>query len=93
MALEIAGAGLRNRTIAAACAFLTETPPQHGAPLGGLTPQGGNQRPALAALDLLSTQRLDGHTDAPADLLARLHWPAPAAGAHRASRTETASRT
>jgi type VII secretion protein EccE len=93
IALEIAGTGLRNRTIAAACAFLTESPPQHGVPLGGLTPQGGNQRPALAALDLLSTQRLDGHTDAPADLLARLHWPAPAAGAHRASRTEAASRT
>ena len=93
-ALEIAGSDSGNRnTIAAACAFLTETPPQHGAPLGGLTSQGGNQRPALAALDLLSTQRLDGHTDAPADLLARLHWPTPAAGAHRASRTDAASRT
>ena len=93
-ALEIAGSDSGNRnTIAAACAFLTETPPPHAAPLGGLTSQGGNQRPALAALDLLSTQRLDGHTDAPADLLAGLHWPTPAAGAHRASRTDAASRT
>jgi type VII secretion protein EccE len=93
-ALEIASSGSTNRnTIAAACAFLTETPPQNGAPLAGLTPQSGNQRPALAALDLLSTRRLDGHTDAPADLLTRLHWPTPAAGAHRAPRTEAASRT
>jgi ESX secretion system protein EccE len=93
-ALEIASSGSTNRnTIAAACAFLTETPPQNGAPLAGLTPQSGNQRPALAALDLLSTRRLDGHTDAPADVLTRLHWPTPAAGAHRAPRTEAASRT
>jgi type VII secretion protein EccE len=91
-ALEIAGDGIRN-TVAAACAFLTETPPAGGAPLAGLTPERGNQRPALMALDLLSTQRIDGHTDAPADLLTRLHWPTPAAGAHRAARTETASRT
>jgi hypothetical protein len=61
--------------------------------LAGLTPQRGNHRPALAALDLLSTQRLDGHTDAPADVLTRLHWPTPVAGAHRAQRTEAASRT
>jgi type VII secretion protein EccE len=91
-ALEIAGSGNRN-TIAAACAFLTETPPKSGAPLAGLTPQRGNHRPALAALNLLSTQRLDGHTDAPADLLTRLHWPTPVPGAHRAPRTEAASRT
>ena len=92
-ALEIAGPGSGGRsTIAAACAFLTETAPNSGAPLAGLTPQSGNHRPALAALDLLSTQRLDGHTDAPADVLTRLHWAAPVAGAHRASRTEAASR-
>lgn len=72
-ALEIAGSGSRNRiTTAAACAFLTETPPKSGAPLAGLMPQRGNHRSALAALDLLSTQRLDGHTDAPADMLTRL---------------------
>jgi ESX secretion system protein EccE len=93
-ALEIAGSGFRNRnTIAVACAFCTDTPPPAGAPLAGLTPQNGNHRPALGALDLLSTQRLDGHTDAPADLLTRLHWPTPLAGAHRAPRTEAASRT
>jgi type VII secretion protein EccE len=83
-ALEIAG-DATHRTIAAACAFLTETPPAGAAPLAGLTPQRGNHRPALAALDLLSTQRLDGHTDEPAGLLERLAWPTPEAGAHRAA--------
>jgi type VII secretion protein EccE len=83
-ALEIAGDPARP-TIAAACAFLTETPPSGDKPLAGLTPQGGNHRPALTALDLLSTQRLDGHTDAPTDMLTRLYWPAPAGGAHRAT--------
>lgn len=93
-ALEIAGSGSRNRTtIAVACAFLTDIPPKSGAPLAGLTPQRGNHRRALAALDLLSTQRLDGHTDAPEGMLSRLHWPTPVAGAHRAPRTEPASRT
>jgi ESX secretion system protein EccE len=77
-ALEIAGDGTRN-TIAAACAFLTDTPPPGAPPLAGLTPQGGNHRPALTALDLLSTRRLDGHTDEPAGLLARLAWPTPRA--------------
>ena len=91
-ALEIAGTPDRT-TIVAACAFLTETPPKGGAPLAGLRPQSGNHRPALAALDLLSTQRLDGHTDTPAGLLTLLHWPTPAAGAHRAPRTDAASRT
>ena len=89
-ALEIAGDRTR-RTLAAACAFLTDSPPQGGAPLRGLTPQHGNHGPALMALDPSSTQRLDGHTDAPADLLARLHWPTPAAGGHRAPLAETAS--
>lgn len=87
--LEIAGDGTHN-TIAAACAFLTDTPPAGAAPLAGLTPQRGNHWPALNALDLLCTQRLDGHTDEPADLLARLHWPTPLAGAHRAPLAETA---
>ncbi|AKN15429.1 type VII secretion protein EccE [Mycobacterium haemophilum DSM 44634] len=93
-ALEIAdpGSGDHN-TIAAACAFLTDTAPQGAAPLAGLTPQCGNHRPALAALDLLSTQRLDGHTDTATELLTRLRWPAPVAGAHRAPRPEAASRT
>ncbi|MEE6178801.1 type VII secretion protein EccE [Mycobacterium sp. 050134] len=83
-ALEIAGDPARP-TVAAACAFLTETPPAAGAPVAGLTPQSGDQRPALSALDLLSTTRLDGHTEAPADLLALLRWPTPAVGAHRAT--------
>ena len=88
-ALEIAGDGTHN-TVAAACAFLTDTPPTGAAPLAGLTPQRGNHRPALAALDLLSTQRLDGHTDEPAGLLARLAWPTAKGGAHRAPLAETA---
>jgi type VII secretion protein EccE len=71
--LEIAGDGTRN-TVAAACAFLTDALPSGEAPLAGLTPQRGNQRAALTALDLLSTQRLDGHTDEPASLLGRLTW-------------------
>ena len=75
-ALELSGDGTRN-TVAAACAFLTDAPPERTAPLPGLIPQRGNHRPALQALDLLSTQRLDGHTDAPAGLLAELDWPTP----------------
>ncbi|RFD24714.1 type VII secretion protein EccE3 [Mycobacterium uberis] len=90
--LEIAGPGSSNsNTIAAACVFLTDTAPQGTAPLAGLTSQLGNHRPALAVLDLLSTQRLDGHTDMAADLLTRLRWPAPAVGVHRAPRPKTSS--
>ena len=58
--------------------------------MAGLIPQRGNHLPALMALDLLSTQRLDGHTEAPLDLLARLDWPTLAGGAHRAPVVETA---
>lgn len=83
-ALEIAG-DHTGRTLAAACAFLTESPPGAAAPVPGLTPQRGNHGPALAALDLLSTQRLDGHTAEPAGLLTRLDWPTAVAGAHRAA--------
>jgi type VII secretion protein EccE len=88
-ALEIAdaaGSGARH-TVAVACAVLTDAAPPAAAPLAGLTSQRGNHRPALAALDLSSTQRLDGHTDLPADLLRRLDWPTPLAGAHRMTRT------
>jgi type VII secretion protein EccE len=87
-ALEIVGDGTHN-TIAAACALLTDTPPDGAAPVAGLTPQRGNHRPALTTLDLLSTQRLDGHTDEPAGLLARLAWPTAVGGAHRAPLAET----
>ncbi|WP_156687490.1 type VII secretion protein EccE [Mycobacterium sp. Marseille-P9652] len=83
-ALEIAGDPSRP-TVAAACAFGTETRPAASAPLPGLIPQRGNHRPALAALDLASTRRLDGHTDVPAGMLAGLDWPMPAGGAHRAA--------
>jgi ESX secretion system protein EccE len=91
-ALEIAGAGRSGvrHTAAVACALLTDAPPGTAAPLPGLTAQRGNQRPALMALDLLSTQRLDGHMSVPADLLTRLDWPTPLAGAHRAPLTEAA---
>lgn len=88
-ALEIAG-DATHHTVAAACAFLTDTPPASSAPVSGLTPQRGNHLPALTALDLLSTRRLDGHAAAPAGLLARLVWPTPEAGAHRAPLAETA---
>jgi type VII secretion protein EccE len=81
-ALEIAGSATHG-TVAVAVAFVTDEPPAGAAPVAGLTPQRGNQRRALQALDLLSTERLDGHTDAPAGLLTRLSWPTPAPGAHR----------
>ena len=93
-ALEIAGPRSGNgNTIAASCAFCTDAQPPAGAPVAGLTPQRGNHRPALAALDPVSTQRLDGHTAAPADLLTQLRRPTRPAGAHRASRTAAATRT
>ncbi|SON59312.1 ESX-3 secretion system protein EccE3 [Mycobacterium simulans] len=76
--LEIAG-DPHHYTVAAACAFRTDTRPGGGAPLDGLTSQRGSQLPALLALDPVATQPLDGHTDAPADLLTGLTWPAPAA--------------
>jgi type VII secretion protein EccE len=82
-ALEIAGSGAQE-TVAVACAFLTDAQPTGAAPLAGLIRQGGNHIPALSAMDLLSTRRLDGHTDVPGDLLARLNWPTPEPGAHRA---------
>ncbi|WP_374023271.1 type VII secretion protein EccE [Mycobacterium sp. HNNTM2301] len=75
-ALELAGDGT-HPTIAAACAFLTDTAPERIDPPGGLIPQRGNHRPALQALDLLSTRRLDGHAEVPAGLLAQLDWPTP----------------
>ncbi|MGF2951341.1 type VII secretion protein EccE [Mycobacterium sp. THU-M116] len=83
-ALEIAG-DRTSRSLAAACAFLTESSPEAAAPVPGLTPQRGNHGPALAALELLSARRLDGHTAEPSGLLTRLDWPTPAAGAHRAA--------
>ncbi|MFV0494601.1 type VII secretion protein EccE [Mycobacterium sp.] len=75
-------------TVAAACAFHGQSAPDAfdvAAPAPGLTPEYGNQRRALSALDPLSSQRLGRHTDAPADLLATLAWPTPVAGAHRAA--------
>lgn len=87
-ALEIAGDKGR-LTVAAACAFQTETGPDRKAPVDGLTPQRGNHLPALTALDLLSTRRLDGHAPAPENLLAQLYWPTLLGGAHRASPGQT----
>lgn len=78
-ALEIGCAG-SGRTLAVACALRTDSRPARTARLPGLTPQRGNHRTALMALDSLSAQRLDGHTDLPADLLERLRWPAAATG-------------
>lgn len=91
VALEIAG-DKAAPTIAVACAFQTDTAPDRGAPLAGLIPQRGNHLPALTALDLLSTGRLDGHTAATADLLDRLHWPTQGAPAGDAD-TVAAART
>ncbi len=41
-------------------AIRTQDRPSRKAPLAGLTPAGGRHRPALAALNPLSTERLDG---------------------------------
>ena len=60
VALEIAGHPARP-SLAAACAFRTQTPPEQGAPLEALTPHAGDHGRALAALSLPSTRRLDGH--------------------------------
>jgi type VII secretion protein EccE len=79
-AVEIAG-DAAGRTLAAACALRTDAKPPYAAPLHGLTAQRGNQRPALRALHPLSTEPLDGHTDVPDHLLARLHWPSTATAA------------
>lgn len=82
-ALEIAG-GPGGRTLAVACAFRTDGRPGRAGPLAGLTPQAGNQRPALAALHPSSVQRLDGHSELPTDLLTRLRWPSTAQRQNRA---------
>lgn len=76
-ALEIAG-GPGGRTLAVACAFRTDGRPGRAGPLAGLTPQAGNQRPALATLHPSSVQRLDAHSELPADLLTRLRWSSTA---------------
>jgi type VII secretion protein EccE len=74
-ALEIAGAG-DDQTLAVACAFRTDACPGARGPLPGLVSQSGNQRQALAALDPVSAQQLDGHSPVPeALLLTRLRWP------------------
>jgi ESX secretion system protein EccE len=88
-ALEIAGDKHRP-TVAVACAFQTETGPDGKAPVDGLIPQRGSHLPALTALDLLSTHRLDGHAAAPADLLSQLHWPTLIGAAHRAPTDDSA---
>lgn len=78
-ALEIAPSDSgAHHTVAAACALRTDAAPESAAPVAGLTLERGNQRPALQALDPLSTRRLDGHAEAPADLIERLDWPTPA---------------
>ncbi|MGH3957842.1 type VII secretion protein EccE [Mycobacterium sp.] len=81
--LEIADDGT-GQTVAVGCAFRTAAKPRSGGPLAGLAPHSGNHRPALMTLHPLSTQRLDGHSAAPADLLVRLRWPGAAARQSRA---------
>ncbi|WP_454788019.1 type VII secretion protein EccE [Mycolicibacterium lutetiense] len=50
-------------------AIRTEERPAHKAPLAGLKPAGGRHRPALAALNPLSADRLDGTPAAPPQAL------------------------
>ncbi|SON60017.1 ESX-3 secretion system protein EccE3 [Mycobacterium simulans] len=75
IALEIA-CGRTGLTLAAACALRTDAAPGGAPPVPGLTPQHGNHAKATMALNPLSSERLDGHTDLPDDLLVRLRWPA-----------------
>jgi type VII secretion protein EccE len=88
-ALEIADDGA-GQTVALGCALRTATAPERGGtgPLAGLTPHSGDHWPALTGLHPLSTQRLDGHSALPADLLARLRWPSTA---HQQSRSRHAA--
>lgn len=73
-AFEIAESGA-DYSVATACAFRSREQPGSVPPLAGLTPQSGNQRSALRALNPLATHRLDGHADMPADFLTQLSWP------------------
>ena len=75
---QVSGAG-NDQTLAVACAFLTDAAPGASGPLPGLISKSGIQRAALTALDLLSSQRLDGHVVLPeALLLERLRWTSTA---------------
>jgi type VII secretion protein EccE len=65
-------------TAAALVALRTAEVPGSSAPVPGLVRLGGRQRPALDALNLHATQRLDGHGPAGPDLAGRLSWPAGA---------------
>ncbi len=84
-AAEVSGAGA-DQTLAVACAFRTDARPGAGGPLPGLISQSGKQRAALAALDPLSSQRLDDHVALSESLLLeRLRWSSTtqsAAGRH-----------
>ncbi|OBB02159.1 type VII secretion protein EccE [Mycolicibacterium fortuitum] len=70
-ALEFTGS-LRRPQLTVGAAIRTAERPARKAPLTGLKPAGGRHRPALAALNPLSAQRLDGDPAAsPADLVHR----------------------
>ncbi|AGZ50058.1 type VII secretion protein EccE [Mycobacterium kansasii] len=88
--LEIARAAT-GFSLGAACVFRTAAMPRRRAPLAGMTPQHGNHRQALMALDPFAAQRLEGHTAVPDELLGRLLWPVLARGA-RAVRLSEAGR-
>jgi type VII secretion protein EccE len=77
-AAEVSGSG-DDQTLAVACAFRTDASPAASGPLPGLISKSGIQRQALAALDPLSNQRLDGHVVLPESLLLdRLRWASTA---------------
>lgn len=69
-----------HRTIAAGCAIRGAGSTAVGAP-AGLTPEHGRHRAALQVLHPLSVQRLPGHTELPAAIVAELRWPVAASGA------------
>jgi type VII secretion protein EccE len=64
-------------SVSAVCAVRSENKPVAAAPISGLTLLAGRQRPAIAALNPLSVERLEGKpVPFSADLLDQIHWPA-----------------
>lgn len=89
-AVQISGSH-QHPTVAAGCALRTEQPPAGAAPLPGLIPQHGNHRCALQTLHPLATQRLAGHTELAAAVVAGWYWPARSGAAGAPSRARHAA--
>jgi type VII secretion protein EccE len=74
-ALEFTKVGGR-AAVSAVCAVRSDDKPRAAVPIPGLTLLAGRQRPAIAALNPLSVERLEGKGVAfSAELLDQIHWP------------------